>query len=64
MTGRERLKAVQERLIARGVLDVKMTLAPNAYEHGIDKVAGDLADLLESYLDGRCRLVTSIGDRE
>jgi hypothetical protein len=56
VTGEERLKRVQDRLVERGVRDVKVFLAPGARE--LDKTANDLAKLLESYLEGRTKVVT------
>lgn len=55
MTGVEHLKIVQDRLIARGVRDVKFTLAPGIID--VDKICGDLARFLEAYLDGRTKLI-------
>jgi hypothetical protein len=67
MTGKERLEAVQKRLVAAGVSDVKFTprggwsvflheMPPSEEERAalVDKIANDLAKLLESYLAGRC----------
>jgi hypothetical protein len=67
LPGRERLRAVQKRLVAAGVSDVKFTprggwsvflheMPDTEVERDalVDKIAGDLAKLLESYLAGRC----------
>lgn len=70
MTGKERLQRVQERLIAKGVLDVKLTLSEPWWsfctrphtEEEIDQLCGDWAELLEAHLDGRYRVVKEIGD--
>ncbi len=58
MTGEQRLKIVQDRLIRAGVEDVKIFLAPGSAEHvGLDRLANDLAKLLEAYVDGRCTVI-------
>lgn len=63
MTGSERLKAVQEKLIAAGVVDVKPFLDPDAFKKfTLDEVCGHLADFLESWLRGDFKVVNCIGD--
>ena len=60
-----RLQAVTERLKAAGVLDVKFTLAPNSNPfRDTDRVADDLAALLEAHLEGRSTTVALIGDSQ
>lgn len=52
MTGKERLQAVQEKLIAAGVRDVKFTWGPKAAETPYDELCGNVADWLEAFLHG------------
>ncbi len=55
MTLQERVKAAQERLVARGVKDVKFTWNYEALKtNSRDQVFEDVAVALEAYLDGRC----------
>lgn len=52
MTGPERLRAVQERMIAAGVRDVKFTWGPDAATTPHDELCGQVADFLESFMNG------------
>lgn len=51
-TPRERLKAIEQRLIARGMSDIKFTWAEGAHEQPFDQVVNGVCDVLEAYLDG------------
>jgi hypothetical protein len=60
MTGFERLKIVQDRLIAMGVRDVKFTWAPDVHKSDPDVLAGQVADFLQGFVDGRYIVVKRI----
>lgn len=62
MSGYERLKAIQERLEARGVTDVKFAWSRGAREKPLSQVANEVADALEAYLDGRFRPLPPFND--
>jgi len=64
MTPEERVKAVQERLLARGVKDVKFTWNHEALKKNTrDQVLTDVAIALEAYLDGKCKPASPMYDR-
>ena len=60
MTSVERLQAVQRRLLARGVKDVKFTLAPDVHSIPKEKVIEGVAEFLEDYLEGNYKVVPKI----
>ena len=62
MSNKIRLKLVQKRLEAKGVVDVKFAWAPNVKDFSADQLAEDVANALEAYLDGRCTPVEKFGD--
>jgi hypothetical protein len=62
MSNRIRLKLVQKRLEAKGVVDVKFTWAPNVKDFISDEIAEDVVHMLEAYLDGRCTPAPLLGD--
>lgn len=61
MSPRDRLKNVQEKLVARGVIDIKLDLRCND-ETPLSHVMTDVADALEAYLDGKYHPMPSLGD--
>ena len=63
MTPRERIQSCQDRLIARGVTDIKFFWG-NASEKPLSQVCNDVADALEAALEGRCRPVPPFGDSQ
>lgn len=62
MTPRERLQNVQDRLVARGVTDIKFAWAENVHTKSLDQVCEDVATALEAYLDGKCHPLPPAGD--
>lgn len=56
-TAKDRLDAVTAELKRRGVVDVKLTLSPEAKNHPFEEVAGQVASFLEAYLRGEAKPV-------
>lgn len=63
MTPKERLLKVQERLIARGVKDIKFCWAENVHTKTRDEIYTDVSMALEAYLDGKYHPLPDFNDR-
>lgn len=61
MSPSERLKELQERLQARGVLDVKLTFAPGFELRPLTELYADVADFLDAWLQGHGKPIM-VGD--
>ncbi len=57
---RSRLARVQERLVARGMSDFKVTLGPGPFT--LQQVAEDTANAMEAYLNGESRPLEPLRD--
>ncbi len=55
----ERIKAIQKRLEHMGILDVKVTFAPDAFEQPLEQIKASVADFMEAYLIGKSTSVIS-----
>ncbi len=62
MNARERLQAVQSKLAARGVQDVKFFFRPGLAELPKSVVLDDAAEFLEAYLAGNYTEVEKINE--
>lgn len=60
MSDRDRLQALSAALASRGVVDIKLTLSPEAAGTPFETVAGDVADFLEAYMRGEARPIEFI----
>lgn len=63
MTARQRLDAIQEKLVAQGVTDIKFFWARNS-EKPLSQVCSDVADVLEATLNGNCKSAVPFGDSQ
>lgn len=63
MTPKERLELAQNRLVERGVIDIKFAFNENVVDHDIDDVRSMIARILESYLAGEYKPMSPLNDR-
>ena len=61
MNSNTRIDDLTARLIAKGVVDVKILFSPNVAAYPAASVRKDVADLLEKYLDGS-GVTSTVGD--
>ena len=59
---RTRLKNTEQRLIAKGVVDVKFSYGPHVRNADLETVCAHASDLLEAILDGRTKPLQAFGD--
>lgn len=62
MSPKERLEAVQNKLVGHGVIDVKFAFNENVNDSSIDDVRTSVAMILEAHLAGRTTTMQPIGD--
>lgn len=63
MSAKERLRAVQQVLQQRGVLDAKFCFAPGkTTQMPLSDFQNSVADFMEAYLSKRYTVVTHVGD--
>jgi hypothetical protein len=63
MTPRQRLDAIQQKLVARGVTDIKFCWSIHP-DKPLSQACGEVADALECYLEGRFRPLAPFGDSQ
>jgi len=61
MNGRERLKQIQQKLEARGCVDIKLAWGW-VQDKPLSAVASEVADVLEAFLDGKVRPLEPFND--
>lgn len=63
MTPKERLDAVQNKLIERGVIDIKFAFSENIADHSLDTVRLMISRVLEAYSVGEYKPLPPLNDR-